>query len=210
MNPDQSNTKPIGEIPVLAGENLTGKRSYLAVLTHDTGIAEVKLPTSITDPAIYLVNEDVADTELTSVMPLVNGQLARVPIKGAANPGDIAVLADPATPADKGKIRKVPATAGAYGKIGIIEQVAVDAQLALVRVEIGLHLVAAQLGAPAACGNANGVIAGLNSTAVNPTKGDFDGLLAAGETLGDDVRALRETVNSMHAALIAAGILVLP
>lgn len=48
-------------------------------------------------------------------------------------------------------------------------------------------------------GNANGAIAGLSSTAVNPTKADFDGLLAATEVLADDVRSLR-------AALISAGI----
>lgn len=129
MNPDQTNTKPMGPIPVLAGEALTGKRSYLAMLTHDTGVAEVKLPTSVLDLAIYQIDEDVLDGELTSVNPLVSGGgQVRVPLKGTCNPGDKLVLADPSTPADKGKIRALPATVGTYVQIGIAEEVGIDTQ----------------------------------------------------------------------------------
>ena len=51
----------------------------------------------------------------------------------SCNPGDQLVLADVATPADKGKVRVLPATAGTYRVLGIAEQVGVDGQLVLFR-----------------------------------------------------------------------------
>lgn len=48
-------------------------------------------------------------------------------------------------------------------------------------------------------GNVDGAVAALSSTAVNPTKADFDGMKAAVETIADDLRSLR-------AALIAMGL----
>lgn len=51
-------------------------------------------------------------------------------------------------------------------------------------------------------GNVNSAFSSLNSTAVNPTKTDFDALLAACETLADDVR-------SLQAANVTAGIVTL-
>jgi hypothetical protein len=132
-NPDQTNTRQAGPFPVLAGENLTGKRSYLGVLTHDTSIPEVKLPTSNLDLALYLINEAGLDTELISVDPIISGgPTRRIVLKSTCEPGDVMVLADTAG-ADKGKVRKLPATAGIYVQIGIAEEKGVDTQHVLVR-----------------------------------------------------------------------------
>ena len=54
-------------------------------------------------------------------------------LKGTCNPGDVLVLADVATAADKGKVRTLPTAAGTYRGLGIAEQVGVDGQLVLVR-----------------------------------------------------------------------------
>lgn len=134
MNPDQTNIKAAGPFPVLAGENLTGLRSRLLVLAHDAGVAEVKLPASNLDLAIYQLCEEGLDATLVSVDPLITGgALRRIPLKSTCNPGEIAVLADVATPADKGKVRKLPATGGLYVQVGVFEEVGVDGQHVLVR-----------------------------------------------------------------------------
>lgn len=139
MNPDQSGIKPFGPITVLAGEDLTGKRSFLVVLTHDTGIGEVKLPTAITDDAFYLLNEAGVDGEKVDVEPLQNGQQVRVWLKGTGNPGDSLCLADTGTAADKGKVRKVPgAGAGTYRPFFKLEEVGVDGALVKARFYLGL------------------------------------------------------------------------
>ncbi|MBI5768755.1 MAG: hypothetical protein HZA93_13235 [Verrucomicrobia bacterium] len=122
MNPDQSNTKPVGPVITLAGEDLTGKRSRLVVLTHDTGVGEVKLPTSNSALALFLLNDEAADTERVEVEPLIPGKTYRTTQKDAVNPGDELVLADVGTAADKGKLRKLPAVAGVYLRLGFAEK----------------------------------------------------------------------------------------
>lgn len=141
MNPDQSGIKPFGPVPVLAGEDLTGKRSFLVVLTHAAGVPEVKLPAAITDDAFYLLDEEGADTELVDVTPLQNGQQVRVWLKDTCNPGDNLCLAATGTAADKGKVRAIPAGAGTYRPFLKAEEAGVDGQLVLARVLIGLPSV---------------------------------------------------------------------
>ena len=65
--------------------------------------------------------------------PSEAGRTIRVTLKGACNPGDVLVLADVTTAADKGKVRALPATAGTYRGLGIAEEIGVDGQLVLVR-----------------------------------------------------------------------------
>jgi hypothetical protein len=62
----------------------------------------------------------------------------------------------------------------------------------LTRVEINPGLAGAAAVLPA-----DGVLAALNSTAVNPTKSDFDALLAQVEILRDSVAALAVTVAAL-------------
>lgn len=128
----QSNTR-VGDIRVLAGEDLTGMAGRLVKLSHDTGVAEVKLPAANTDYAVYVVIEEGVDAALVAVRPIEAGRNVRVALKGTCNPGDVLVLADVATAADKGKVRALPAAAGTYRGLAIAEQVGVDGQLVLAR-----------------------------------------------------------------------------
>lgn len=128
MNPDQTNTKAVGPFPVLAGEDLTGKRSRLVVLTHDTGVPEVKLPAANGDDAMYQLQEEGADTELVSAERFGGHREFRVPLKDAVNPGDRLVLADVGTAGDKGLLRKLPAAAGTYRVLAVAREKGVAAQ----------------------------------------------------------------------------------
>ena len=127
----QSNTR-VGDIRVLAGESLTGKEGYLVKMTHDTGVAEVKLPAAITDYALYAVIEGAADVALVSVRPIEAGRNVRVSLKGTCNPGDVLVLAAIAG-SDAGKVRALPTAGGTYRGLAIAEEVGVDGQLVLAR-----------------------------------------------------------------------------
>ena len=128
----QSDTRS-GTFRVLAGENLTDKKGYLAVLTHDTGVPEVKLPAANADLAFYLVDDGAADAAYVDVEPLEAGRNVRAVLKGTCNPGDVIVLADTGTAADKGKVRALPAAAGTYRGLGIAEEKGVDGQAVLFR-----------------------------------------------------------------------------
>jgi hypothetical protein len=57
----------------------------------------------------------------------------RAVLKGTCNPGDVLVLADTGTTADKGKVRTLPASAGTYRGLTIAEEKGVDGQLVLCR-----------------------------------------------------------------------------
>lgn len=128
----QSNTR-VGDFRVLAGESLAGMVGRLVKLTHDTGVPEVKLPESNDDYALYVVLEGGADAALAAVRPIEAGRTVRVTLKGACNPGDVLVLADVTTAADKGKVRTLPTAAGTYRGLGIAEEAGVDGQLVLIR-----------------------------------------------------------------------------
>ena len=128
----QSNTR-VGDIRVLAGADLTGMEDRLVVMGQDAGVAQVTLPTANSDLALYVLTEDGDNGDLVAVRPLQSDRNVRVALKGTCNPGDVMVLADVATAADKGKVRALPAAPGTYRGLGIAEQVGVDGQLVLVR-----------------------------------------------------------------------------
>lgn len=128
MNPDQSNCKPVGPQPILAGEDLTGMRSRLVVVTHDAGVPEAKLPAANNADALYQLQETGADTELVSIERFGSHREFRVPLKDAVNPGDRLVLADVATAADRGKLRKLPVAAGTYRVLAISREAGVADQ----------------------------------------------------------------------------------
>jgi hypothetical protein len=128
----QTNIKH-GDFQVLAGEDLTGKEDCLVKLTHDTGIGEVKLPAANSDYALYLLIEGAADAAHVSVRPIEPARTVRIKLKSTCNPGDVLVLADVATAADKGKVRALPATSGTYRGLAIAEEAGVDGQTVLCR-----------------------------------------------------------------------------
>lgn len=128
----QTNTR-VGDIRVLAGEDLTGKEGFLAKMTHDSGVPEVRLPTANGDYALYVLIEGAADGENVSLRPIEGGRNIRVKLDGTCNPGDVLVLADVATAEDKGKVRALPEDAGTYRGLAIAEEAGVDGQLVLAR-----------------------------------------------------------------------------
>ena len=128
----QSNTR-VGDFRVLAGEDLTGKEARLVKLTHDSGVAEVKLPEANGDYALFGVIEGGADAALVSVRPMQADRNVRLALKGTCNPGDVLVLADVGTAADKGKVRALPTAGGTYRGLAIAEEAGVDGQLVLAR-----------------------------------------------------------------------------
>lgn len=131
MFPSQTNTTP-GDVVFPAGEDLSLKEGFLAVLTHDTGAPEVKLPAAITDLANLIIVDPGADTEDVTVMPLTPGKQARVKLEGACNPGDQLVLAAIAGD-DAGMVRALPTDAGDYNVLAIAEEKGVDGQLVKLR-----------------------------------------------------------------------------
>lgn len=122
-----------GGFRVLAGETLTGMESRLVVLTHDTGVPEVKLPASNDDYALYALAYGGADAEYVDVLPLEAGKNIRAVLKGTCNPGDVLVLADVGTATDKGKVRALPTGAGTYRGLAVAEEKGVDGQEVLCR-----------------------------------------------------------------------------
>ena len=64
----------------------------------------MKLPEANSDFALYVVLDGGADAALVSVRPIEAGRTIRATLKGTCNPGDVLVLADIGTAADKGKV----------------------------------------------------------------------------------------------------------
>ncbi len=128
----QTDTR-VGSFRVLAGEDLTDKEGRLVKLTHDAGVPEVKLPASNDEYALYVLLDGAADAGHVDVDPLAAGRNVRVQLKGSCNPGDVLVLADVGTAADKGKVRALPAAAGTYRGLAVAEEKGVDGQYVLCR-----------------------------------------------------------------------------
>ena len=128
----QSDTR-VGSFRVLAGEDLTDKEGRLVKLTHDAGVPEVKLPASNDEYALYVLLDGAADAGHADVDPLAAGRNVRLKLDGTCNPGDVLVLADVGTAADKGKVRVLPTAAGTYRGLALAEEKGVDGQLVLFR-----------------------------------------------------------------------------
>lgn len=128
---EQSNTQK-GSIQVIANEALTGLEGYLAVLTEDTNVLEAKLPDTVTDLALFVIEEGAAAAAYASLLPLEPGRNFRLKLKGTCNPGDVLKLYTPDGTHD-GKVAAIGATAGIYFSPGVAEEEGVDGQLVLVR-----------------------------------------------------------------------------
>lgn len=211
MNPDQTNTRAAGPFPVLAGEDLTGKRSMLVVLTHAGSVPEVKLPATNNALALYQLMEEGIDAALVEVEPIASGGRARrFVLKDTCEPGDILVLADTAG-ADKGKVRKLPAVAGVYVQIAIAEEKGVDTQHVLARPFLKIVTVASVVAAPAALTSTNGAAAAAipaagtyaapNAGAVNSGDAGTDTVITS---LRTQLIALAADVAAIHAADLLA------
>ena len=128
----QTNTRS-GDLPVTAGEDLTGKEDRLVKVANDSGQLVAKLPEANSDLALFVLIEGAEADKTAALRPLSADRNVRLPLKGTCNPGDTLVLADVATAADKGKVRALPGTAGTYRGLLIAEEAGVEGQLVLAR-----------------------------------------------------------------------------
>ena len=120
-----------GAIRILAGEDLTDKEGHLVVMTHDGGVPEVKLPTHVSDFALWVLDEEGEDADYVSILPLNPNRSIRVKLDSTCSPGDVLVNADPT--AHAGMVRKLPTAAGTYRGIAIALESGVDGQEVLCR-----------------------------------------------------------------------------
>lgn len=123
----QSNTQS-GPITMDSAADLTGKEGRFVKL-GSTGLAEVA---AIADRTPFVVDEVISATK-AAVIPFTAERNVRVKAKGTGSKGDVLVLADPTTAADKGKLRAIPTANGTYHTVAIAEENFVDGQLVLVR-----------------------------------------------------------------------------
>jgi hypothetical protein len=114
MYPTQSDTKH-GQIPLNCGVDLTDKEGFLVKL----GTTGALLPTAIADIPPYLCVSGEALNVTGQFEPFSGEANRRVYAKGAGSRGDQLVLADPATPADAGKLRALPVAGGTYRVVAI-------------------------------------------------------------------------------------------
>ena len=117
-----------GDYPVTAGEVLTDMEARLAMIDNSSGEPVAKLPAAVTDDVTAVITEGAASGSPATLRPLTPAQQARVILKGACDSGDRLCMADPATPADKGKVRTVPEANGTYIVVAIAEETGVDGQ----------------------------------------------------------------------------------
>ena len=133
----QSNTHD-GDLLLSAGEDLSTYADILVAPYNSAGQIVVTRPAANNDYALYVLVYGAPTAGKATVRPLDPQRTVRVTAKGAGNPGDALVLADGVTTAaDKGKVRKVPATTGTYRLVGIAEEAFVDGQLVRVRPTFG-------------------------------------------------------------------------
>lgn len=137
MFANQTNTQA-GDKPFLAASDFTGLAGRAAKLSNSAGVAKLAAIAALTDIPTFLVVDDAASGLPVTGRPLDHAQNVRITLKGTCNPGDVLVLADPATPADAGKVRALPAGAGVYVQVGLAEEIGVDGQLLLTRPDVKL------------------------------------------------------------------------
>ena len=152
-------------------------------------------------PLGVLLNDEVTSGEV-DVTPKSIALFGLYPeslpfVHAAACVVDALMVIDLATP---GRMKALPATAGIYivcGRNRFASSAAGDPgslqHCTPFPVKVGANGVAAAVWVPQ---NADGVIAALNSTAVNPTKADFDALLVDLEKMSDDLRALKVILDA--------------
>jgi hypothetical protein len=132
MDSTQSNTQQ-GRIPVNSAEDLSAKNGFLTKLTDGGSIAETALPTAVDDLALYVVDDGGVEDQPTLLAPLTPNKQVRIKAKGTGSAGAVLALADPSTPADKGKVRALPSTPGQHFSPGTAEEDFIDGQLVLLR-----------------------------------------------------------------------------
>ena len=132
----QNNTKE-GPIYPNAGVSLLNAEGFMCKLGDVNGVRSALLPTTVTDPAIFVCLKPAAAGQPTTVQCPSTGENFRTIAKGSGSTGSLLSLADMvAVPADAGKLRAVPAPTGTsttYLVLAIAEEDFVDGQYVLCR-----------------------------------------------------------------------------
>lgn len=131
MNETQSNTRR-GPFPIAANADLTSKEGYLAKIVNSSGVAKAALPAAAGDHTPFLITDGVASGENATLEPIIAEKNFRMRLNGTCVPGDEIVREDE-TGADTGKVRKLPAGAGTYTRVGIAEETGADEGLVAIR-----------------------------------------------------------------------------
>ena len=207
MFPSQSNVLPSGPRKLNSGEALTDMEGRLVKVVDGGSIPELLLPEAVTDVCLHVVGDGAAVDLPSDVIPLVVGEQVRIRLNGVVVAG-VALILEAIAGANIGKVRTLTgAAAGVYFSPGIAAEDGVDEQLVKVDPLPRMIVVPDAVAAPAATAPADGIFAALNSTAVNPTKADFDALLAQCEILRDSVAVTRGELAALITKLETAGVI---
>lgn len=129
---NQSDTRE-GDLKFLAGEDLTGLEGRIVKLYSDANVAKLGLIVSTAERLAFVVIEGAAAGQFATVRPWVGDRNIRVTVLGTVYPGNIIVLADPGTPANRGKVQALPNIVGTHRAVGFAEEYGVDGQAVRIR-----------------------------------------------------------------------------
>jgi len=127
----QSNTQA-GQIVLNSSEDLQGKEGLLAVIINTSNVAELALPSDVSDLALFVITDGGDKDENTAALPLSPDRNVRLKLNGTCVPGDVLVLADIDGTHD-GMVKVLPAVGGTYRGLAIAEEVGADGQLVKAR-----------------------------------------------------------------------------
>lgn len=133
MSMDTQNDTRVGDLPLVAGEDLSGKEGLLAKLAAAGGKPVAVLPDAATDVAAFVVIEGNVEGAAVTVRPLETGRNVRLRLSGDCVPGEVLVAADPTDPLLRGQVSVIPADAGTYRGLAIAEEAGETGQLVLAR-----------------------------------------------------------------------------
>jgi len=127
----QSNTQA-GQIVLNSSEDLQGKEGLLAVIINTSNVAELALPSDVSDLALFVITDGGDKDKNTAALPLSPDRNVRLKLNGTCVPGDVLVLADIDGTHD-GMVKVLPAVGGTYRGLAIAEEVGADGQLVKAR-----------------------------------------------------------------------------
>ena len=127
----QSNTQA-GQIVLNSSEDLQGKEGLLAVIINTSNVAELALPSDVSDLALFVITDGGDKDKNTAALPLSPDRNVRLKLNGTCVPGDVLVLADIDGTHD-GMVKVLPAVGGTYRGLAIAEESGVDGQLVKAR-----------------------------------------------------------------------------
>ncbi len=133
MGMDTQNDTRVGDLPLVAGEDLTGMEGMIAKITNAAGQVLAKLPDDPGDIAVFVVIEGNVAGKPVNLRPLEQGRNVRLRLSRDVKPGDVLVAADPTDPLLRGMVTPLTGAPGTYRGIAIAEEYGDIGQLVLAR-----------------------------------------------------------------------------